>query len=286
VNEQIPAGWYTDPSGRHEHRYWDGVQWTHHVGSQGRQGIDAPVADSLSPSQAQGQPASPVRIDTSDDRATPPRNRTDKKVQRQLRKLGVAGRQQAGDSALFTEPVLVVNQKGKLFEVNAQYDVFDQHGQQIGAVQEVGQSVMKKAMAPSNRTRRLQVVDMNGRELLALTQPTRLVNAKMMVRSGDGTHIGQISQKLSFSYVRFRLEADGQVVGSIKGENRRESDFSIEDAAASEIGRITRTGAGLTKEMFTKADNYVVEIHRTLEEPLRSLVIAAALAVDTALRQT
>jgi hypothetical protein len=34
-----------------------------------------------------------------------------------------------------------------------------------------------------------------------------------------------------------------------------------------------------------KGDNYVVQIHRSLDEPLRSLVIAAALAVDTALKQ-
>ncbi|HEY5180456.1 MAG TPA: phospholipid scramblase-related protein, partial [Dermatophilaceae bacterium] len=52
-----------------------------------------------------------------------------------------------------------------------------------------------------------------------------------------------------------------------------------------EIARITKTWAGLAKEMFTKGDNYVVQIHRPLEEPLRSLVIASALAVDTALRQ-
>jgi hypothetical protein len=28
---QIPAGWYGDPSTRHERRYWDGQQWSSHV---------------------------------------------------------------------------------------------------------------------------------------------------------------------------------------------------------------------------------------------------------------
>jgi hypothetical protein len=37
--------------------------------------------------------------------------------------------------------------------------------------------------------------------------------------------------------------------------------------------------------MFTTADNYVLQIHRTLDEPLRSMVIASALSVDTALKQ-
>ena len=37
--------------------------------------------------------------------------------------------------------------------------------------------------------------------------------------------------------------------------------------------------------MFTTADNYVVQIHLPLDEPLRSLVVAAAVSVDTALKQ-
>ena len=24
----VPAGWYADPAGRHEYRYWDGTYWT------------------------------------------------------------------------------------------------------------------------------------------------------------------------------------------------------------------------------------------------------------------
>ena len=37
--------------------------------------------------------------------------------------------------------------------------------------------------------------------------------------------------------------------------------------------------------MFTTADNYVLQIHRPLEDPLRTLVVSAALGVDTALKQ-
>ena len=62
-------------------------------------------------------------------------------------------------------------------------------------------------------------------------------------------------------------------------------DFSIQDPHGSEIARITKTWAGFSKEMFTNADNYVLEMHRTLEDPLLSLVVSAALAVDTVLKQ-
>ena len=35
-------GWYSDPSRRHELRYWDGVTWTQHVANGDRRSVDVP----------------------------------------------------------------------------------------------------------------------------------------------------------------------------------------------------------------------------------------------------
>jgi len=35
-----PAAWAADPTGRHEHRYWDGESWTENVSNGGVQGVD------------------------------------------------------------------------------------------------------------------------------------------------------------------------------------------------------------------------------------------------------
>lgn len=35
-----PAGWFADPGGRHDVRYWDGARWTAHVRDRGMAGID------------------------------------------------------------------------------------------------------------------------------------------------------------------------------------------------------------------------------------------------------
>jgi Protein of unknown function (DUF2510) len=40
----VPAGWYADPAGRFELRYWDGGTWTEHVSRAGQQFTDPPVA--------------------------------------------------------------------------------------------------------------------------------------------------------------------------------------------------------------------------------------------------
>jgi len=213
-----------------------------------------------------------------------------RKVQRDVRKAGIAPGAAVGSGSLLAESVLVVNQKAKLIELNAEYAIYNQHGERIGAVREFGQSVITRALsmrAAENRTHRLQVVDADGGVLMTITRPAKFLRSKVVVRDTSGAEIGRIMQKnLGFiGNVRFSLEAGDQVVGSIKAESWDAWDFSIQDAAGNEIARITKRWAGALKEMFTKGDNYVVEIFRTLDEPLRSLVVAAAVAVDTALRQ-
>lgn len=37
---QAEAGWYTDPGGRHGHRYWTGTEWTDHVADGGVTSVD------------------------------------------------------------------------------------------------------------------------------------------------------------------------------------------------------------------------------------------------------
>ena len=59
----------------------------------------------------------------------------------------------------------------------------------------------------------------------------------------------------------------------------------IVDHTENEIARITKTWQGLAKAAFTTADNYVLQIHRQLADPLLSMVVASALTVDTVISQ-
>ncbi len=262
-----PANWHPDPYGRHELRYWDGSQWTEHVSSHGRQTIDPPVGAS----------------------AVPTTNRPTEKIVADVAKVGAAAGHQGGGT-IFTEPVLVVNQKAKFIEVNNEYAIYDQNGIQIGAVRQVGQSTAKKALrvltsVDQFMTHKLQVVDVQGTVLLALTRPAKFVKSKVIVQDGHGTEIGQIVQQNAIGKIRFGLEAGGHTYGSIHAENWVAWNFKVSDHTGTEVARITKTWEGLAKTMFTTADNFVVQIHRPLEEPLRSLVVASSLAVDTALKQ-
>ncbi|CAN5235778.1 hypothetical protein BH18ACT4_BH18ACT4_10160 [soil metagenome] len=216
-------------------------------------------------------------------------NRATEKVQRDVEKAGVAATV-SGGGTLFTEPVLVVNQKAKLIEINNEYAIYDQAGRQIGAVRQVGQSTAKKLLRVVSSvdqfmTHKLQIVDMTGAVVLALTRPAKFIKSRIIVQDGSGNEIGQVVQQNMVGKIRFGLESGGTTYGSINGENWRAWNFNIQDSSGNEVGRITKTWEGLAKTVFTTADNYVVQIHRPLDEPLRSLVVASALSVDTALKQ-
>ena len=55
-----PAGWYADPSGRHEYRYWDGTYWTAGVADGGITAAD-PLEDPPPPAQQATAGLSPAR---------------------------------------------------------------------------------------------------------------------------------------------------------------------------------------------------------------------------------
>lgn len=279
-----PANWYDDPTRRHQLRYWDGSAWTEHVSDNGVQGVD-PLDGSR-----------PGLLDRLDSGLTIGNEADPNKIHEQLHGAGKHRSAHVGKAAfvgggnIFTEPVLVVNQKAKLIELNNQYSVFDQHGQQIASVSQVGQSKAKKALrlvasVDQFLTHHLQVTDMQGRVVLNITRPAKLLKSTVVVSDGSGSEIGRIVQDNVFGKIHFTLQSGGHTYGAIKAENWRAWNFRIEDHSGAEVARITKTFEGIAKTMFTTADNYVVQIHGQLAQPLNSLVVASALSVDTALKQ-
>lgn len=268
--EGTPAGWYADPMGRHHYRWYDGTQWTDSVASGGVQSTDP----------LHGAPPTTVVGDTA------PEDVRDQVT----RRAGIDPALPTGGGTLFTEPVLVVNQKAKLIEVNNEFAVYDAQGTQIGAVRQVGQGAVKKAMRVLSSmdqfmTHTLQVVDRDGTVMLQLTRPRKFMKSRIVVQDAQGAPVGEIVQKNVIGKIDFALMGPDGQVGTIQGENWRAWNFGIVDAAGTEVARITKTWEGLAKTLFTTADDYVVQIHTQSPEPLRSLVVAAAVSVDLALKQ-
>ncbi|MDH4277685.1 MAG: phospholipid scramblase-related protein [Acidimicrobiia bacterium] len=275
--------WYPDPMGRHEYRYWDGNAWTDHVASHGRQSTD-PVT-SQPPKTVIGQQTAP-KIQTQVD-----------KHLRSAAKRGAPTESAIGGTApgpagggLLDQPILVINQKWKFIEVNNEFAIYDTNGNQIGAVRQVGQSTLKKIVrflgdVDQYFTHKYQVVDASGTPQLLITRPAKIFKSRVIVQDGMGAEVGQIIQRNVFGKIRFGFEVGGQDIGGIFAENWRAWNFSIKDANGTEVARVTKTFEGLLKTTFTTADNYVLQVHQQLPDPLRLMVYASAVTIDTALKQ-
>ncbi|MFN8015005.1 MAG: phospholipid scramblase-related protein [Acidimicrobiia bacterium] len=301
TDTQHPAAWHPDPSKRHQQRYWDGEQWTEHVSDNGQTSVDEHGQNLANTGQAE----STGIIDGEMFGYTTP-----EQVQAQVAKAQTSS---GGDSvyssmqmpepsatdvpapeydkSIFTENILVVNQKAKLLELTAEYGVFDQSGNQLGAVREVGQSAAKKVAraflnVDSLMNHTLDIVDMSGNLQLRITKPRRIVGmSKVVVENFAGQVIGEIQHKFKFGKMEMRLMYGETQIGAVHAENFRAWNFKILDAQNVQVASITKTWEGFAKAMFTTADNYVVQIHQVMADPLKSLVLASSLAVDLILKQ-
>lgn len=193
-------------------------------------------------------------------------------------------------SPLFAQRVLVVSQKAKLIELTNQYSVSDADGNVVAHVTQVGQSTAKKILRMVSSvdqflTHKLEITDADGAVVLTLTRPAKVFKSTVIVGDASGNELGRIVQENVFGKINFALEIGGRKVGAIKAENWRAWDFAIENSDGREVARVTKKFAGLARAVFTTADNYIVNIHEELSQPLASLVVAAALSIDTALKQ-
>jgi uncharacterized protein YxjI len=194
-------------------------------------------------------------------------------------------------TALLDRDLVVVRQKAKVIELTNQYRLQDADGNDVGSVTEVGQSKMRKALRLLTKvdqylTHRLEVQDLDGAVVLRLVRPAKIMKSKVEVSDGDGNAIGSIVQQNIVGKKRFSLDdAAGLTLGEIQGTSWISWDFEIKDASGAVVGRVDKQFSGFLREGFTTADTYIVKLESALAGPLRSLAFAAAVAIDTALKQ-
>ncbi|ARX87731.1 phospholipid scramblase-related protein [Streptomyces alboflavus] len=293
THSNTPAGWYPDPQGASQLlRWWDGSQWTDHTNQAPQDATAQAAAQGQQVPQQPGQAAqfgkAPAQAPAQAAPAAPAADPA--RVQRQVQQQAGVHPTSQGGGTLFSEPVLVVNQKAKLIELTNEYTVMDQSGNQLGSVVQVGQSTLKKvarfvSSVDQFMTHKLEIRDAHGTPQLLMTRPRKFMKSRVIVERPDGQVVGEIVQQNVIGKINFGMMVNGQQVGAIKAENWRAWNFSIVDQSDNEVARITKTWEGLAKTMFTTADNYVLQIHYQLPDPLLSLVVATALTVDTALKQ-
>ena len=127
----------------------------------------------------------------------------------------------------------------------------------------------------------------DGRVLMTISRGITLWRSHVTVTDSVGKQIGLFKSKLFSLGGRFHvLDNLQQPVAEIKGDSKGWT-FRFLTPEGNEIGKVTKKWAGLGKEMFTSADNYVIALNETaaIRPDAAPLLLAAGLAIDTVFKE-
>lgn len=174
-------------------------------------------------------------------------------------------------------------------------DTFDIYDPETGA--QIG--IARESISPALKALRLLIdkrllptsVEVREREdgpvVLSLHRGANILRARISVRNRLEKEIGRFRSKvLSFGGGFHVLDAAGRPIAEIKGDWKGWN-FRFLAPDGSELGVVTKKWAGLGKELFTSADNYVIALRDSTALPsdASALLLAAGLAIDTVYKE-
>jgi uncharacterized protein YxjI len=189
---------------------------------------------------------------------------------------------------LLDRRTIFVREHVGLLKLTGVYDLIDPQTQEkIGIAQEKISGwlkflrlLVKKAMLPTC----VEVAAAEGRPpVLVLKRGFTFLRAKVDVLDGAGTKIGYLRAKLFTIGGGFHVfSADDQQFAEVKGDWKGWN-FRLLDATGREMGIVTKKWAGFGKELFTNADQYMIEVKESGSS--NALMLAAALAIDIVFKE-
>lgn len=140
--------------------------------------------------------------------------------------------------------------------------------------------LLNKSLLPT----RVEICPGEGQPpVLILKRNVGFLRKKVIVLDGSGAPLGYFKSKifsLGGGFIVF--SPDGRQFADVKGDWKGWN-FKFLDNAGQEMGLVTKKWAGFGKELFTSADNYIVEIKEGTAN--NGLLLAAAIAIDTVLKE-
>lgn len=177
------------------------------------------------------------------------------------------------------------------FKAANAYDVLDPAtGQIIGTVRETIPNLFIKLLKFTGLKTSLpftvDIFDDDGKKLVTLKRGFTLFRSNVNVLDANQQKLGRFQQRLLSLGGKFEIfDKTDHPVAMLEG-NWKGWDFKFKDQQGREIGTVTKKWAGLGKELFTTADNYVVDMSpQASDETLKKLVLSAAFCVDMVLKE-
>ncbi len=187
--------------------------------------------------------------------------------------------------------LFLVKEHVGMFKAANNYDIYDPDtGDIILLCREQGLGQLTRLLRFTDWKRRtpfdLHITTPENEQLVRVKRGWSFWLSKVDVLDGNNRAAGCFAQKLFSVGGAFDvLGTNDKVLCSLKGK-WTSWDFRF-IAGDKEFARVTKKWAGLGKEMFTSADNYILEIAESVpaDSRLRILILAAVLCVDMVLKE-
>ena len=192
---------------------------------------------------------------------------------------------------LLNRNVFLVKEHVGVFKAANNFDIHDPATGEIimlcrednlGSVTKLLRFTDYKRMTPFD----IKVTTPEGQQLVRITRGMTFIRSRVTVLDGRDQVVGGFNQKLMSIGGKFDvLDENDQILCSLKG-SWTGWDFRF-IAGDTEFAHVTKKWSGIGKELFTSADNYVLQISDSVpsDNRVRLLILAAVLCIDMVLKE-
>jgi len=185
-----------------------------------------------------------------------------------------------------------VKEHVKVFKAANSFDVFDPETREqilecreenLGFFTKMFRFTEYKRMTPFN----MEVKTTTGETILTVRRDVSWFLSTVEVIDEQKRLIGRFKQKFFSIGGKFEvLDPSDRVLCTLKG-SWTSWDFRFVSNDGKDFATVTKTWSGMGKELFTSADNYILQINPQVptDNPLRILIMAAVMCIDLVLKE-
>ena len=178
-----------------------------------------------------------------------------------------------------------------MFKAANNYDIYNPQTQEmIMTCREDGLNFFTKMFRFTDYKRmtpfHVEIKTRTGEKVLSVRRGISLFLSTVEVYDGQDKLVGKFKQKFFSIGGKFKvLDANEKELCMLKGK-WTSWDFKFV-SGNEEFARINKKWAGIGKELFTTADNYMLQIDEKVpqDHPLRILILAAVMCIDMVIKE-
>ncbi len=185
-----------------------------------------------------------------------------------------------------------VKEHVKIFKAANSFDILDPETKEIvlqcqeenlGFFTKMFRFTDYKRMTPFN----MEIKTPQGEKILTVRRGVSFILSKVEVLDANDVVVGKFKQQFLSIGGKFAvLDASERPLCMLKGK-WTSWDFKFISNDGKEFASVSKQWSGLGKELFTSADNYILQISADVppNNPLRMLILAAVMCIDLVLKE-